>query len=186
MEANADNVIKRCHWGSTFVFQWEGLTFFGGGSFRGMDTTGMDVVIDCGAGVQQCRKGNRNSSSLQQQWIIRLGWPDGGVPEMQEKDWRDLLDLLQELSRRRKSCLKVLVCCVGGHGRTGTALSILAALSGVEPENPVGFIRQEYCRRAVETKPQCSYIRKIAKLDSEDDPATPESGDSCESDLRWP
>ncbi len=178
---------RKCHWGSRFVFQWKGLKFFGAGSFRGMDTAGMDVIIDCGANVLQSMERANPGSDLPaaQPQIIKIGWPDGGVPDFSEQDWLRLLDVLQESSLSRKRDIDVLVCCVGGHGRTGTALSILAALTGVERENPVGFIRREYCPKAVESKPQCSYIRGIAKLDMEDDILPSEPDESCEADLRW-
>jgi len=180
------SAVRNCHWGNTFVFEWEGLKFFGAGSFRGLNTDGMDVIIDCGAGVQQenAIEDTGNASHIRQQ-IIRIDWPDGGVPLLTENDWNSLISKLKKMkSRSDRETLHVLVCCVGGHGRTGTALAILAALTGAAPEEPVIFVRMEYCRKAVETKAQCRYIKGIAHIVVEDSLSLPEFDSSCESPLR--
>lgn len=186
MKEDERAAVRRCHWGNTFAFQWQGLKFFGAGSFRGLNTGGMDVIIDCGANIQQDRNllDTGNASTMHQQ-IIRIDWPDGGTPSLTDKNWRSLVeDLKQRKARSGKETFHVLVCCVGGHGRTGTALSILAALTGIAPEDPVIFIRREYCRRAVETRSQCRYIKKIANITGEDSLPLPEIDSSCESSLR--
>jgi hypothetical protein len=187
MRGDEEAAVRKCHWGNTFVFQWEGLEFFGAGSFRGLHADGMDVIIDCGAGVQQDRaiQDTGDASPTRQQQIIRINWPDGGVPVLTEKDWRSLIKKLRNVrSRSNKETLHILVCCVGGHGRTGTALAILAALTGIAPADPVIFVRAEYCRKAVETKAQCRYIREIAHIAVEDSLSLPGFDSSCESPLR--
>lgn len=180
MKAPAGKHWKGCHWGSKFVFDWNGIKFFGGGSSRGLETSGMDVIIDCGANLHATAEpGEDGPPGLQK--TIRIQWPDGGVPDLEGKDWRNLLGMLcQQKQSGRRGDLNVLVCCLGGHGRTGTALAIFAALAGVEPEAPVVFVRRQYCPKAVETKAQCAYIRAVRKRDSAG------SGDSCESSLGWP
>lgn len=180
---------NRCHWGNKFVFQWQNLRFYGAGNFRGLSFAGMDVFIDCGANILQdsaLRATNRGLSPAGEDRIIKINWSDGDVPDMAEKDWRGLIEGLKQLRQRLgKENLNVLVCCLGGHGRTGTALSILAALTGIASKKPVTFIRKEYCNNAVETASQCNYIREMAKTVIEDDLSapSPELDETCESAL---
>jgi hypothetical protein len=48
---------------------------------------------------------------------------------------------------------------MGGHGRTGTTLAILAHLSGAcGTADPVQWVRETYCQDAVETRSQIDYL----------------------------
>jgi hypothetical protein len=49
---------------------------------------------------------------------------------------------------------RVEVGCLGGHGRTGTALACLAILTGHPPGEAVAWVRANYCADAVETAEQ--------------------------------
>ena len=57
------------------------------------------------------------------------------------------------LDRRQKNSAGELVeiACYGGVGRTGTILSCLALCAGVQRRNAVGWVREHYNQRAVET-----------------------------------
>ncbi|WP_125611251.1 protein-tyrosine phosphatase family protein [Specibacter cremeus] len=57
---------------------------------------------------------------------------------------------------------RVEVACMGGHGRTGTALACLAVLDGVPAEQAVGYVREHYNRRAVETPWQRQFVEGFA------------------------
>lgn len=46
----------------------------------------------------------------------------------------------------------------GGHGRTGTALACLARLDGVPAGDAVAWVREHYCRQAVETVDQEAFV----------------------------
>ncbi|MBI5075572.1 MAG: hypothetical protein HZB62_10475 [Nitrospirae bacterium] len=187
MKKTEGDAVTSCHWGTRNAFYSEGLLFYGAGSNRGLNTDDMDVIIDCGAEVEGCEEfsgAGGNSSEVHAQQVIRIDWPDGGIPSLTEDNWRALIEDLRGLRLRMgKDALHVMVCCVGGHGRTGTALAILAALTGVAPDDPVTFIRSHYCSRAVETKSQCRYVKIVARLDSEEDPS-PGYDSTCESSLR--
>lgn len=57
---------------------------------------------------------------------------------------------------------RVEIACGGGVGRTGTALACLAVLDGVPPDRAVGYVREHYHRRAVETPWQRRFVRTMA------------------------
>lgn len=48
----------------------------------------------------------------------------------------------------------VEVGCIGGHGRTGTAIACMAVLAGVKPKNAAKWVQNNYCSHAVESKKQ--------------------------------
>jgi len=76
---------------------------------------------------------------------------------MVAQDWEALANDLLALKK------PVFVACLGGHGRTGTALAILLDLWGAIPsdEDPVRFVRTAYCPEAVETQGQYEYVAKM-------------------------
>jgi hypothetical protein len=84
-----------------------------------------------------------------------LAWPDFGVPS----DEALLEDALRVVLERARAGEPVEVGCVGGHGRTGTALACLAILCGVSPASAVDWVRESYCPRAVETVQQQEFVR---------------------------
>lgn len=96
---------------------------------------------------------------------MSLGWDDGTVPKLNKAFWEDLTEALSKIKGH------VGVYCVGGHGRTGTALAILASLGGVVPagDDPVAWLRKAYCEQVVETENQCAYVEMITgrKVDAE-------------------
>jgi hypothetical protein len=87
-------------------------------------------------------------------WSSRwVRWPDWRLPV----DCADARDALLELWRRAEG-ERVEVACSGGQGRTGTALACLAVLDGVPAGDAVGYVRQHYNPRAVETPWQRRYV----------------------------
>ena len=82
-----------------------------------------------------------------------LAWQDFGVPD------RDALTAsLERLLARARSGDLVEVGCLGGHGRTGTALACLAVLTGAPPDAAVDWVRANYCPDAVETTEQRAFV----------------------------
>jgi hypothetical protein len=53
----------------------------------------------------------------------------------------------------------VYVGCMGGWGRTGLILAIIAKAAGVK--DPVGFVRENYTSHAVETEDQQAYVAEF-------------------------
>ncbi len=87
-------------------------------------------------------------------WPCRwVRWRDFRLPDSTE----DALDALRE-AHVRAATERVEVACGGGVGRTGTALSVLAVLSGVPAADAVAWVRTHYHRRAVETRRQRRWI----------------------------
>lgn len=91
-------------------------------------------------------------------WHYRwVRWRDFRLPE--ETD--DAVDALRE-AHRRAATERVEIACGGGVGRTGTALSVLALMSGVPAGEAVAWVREHYHRRAVETRGQRRWIREVS------------------------
>lgn len=86
-----------------------------------------------------------------------IEWPDFGLPADPSRFSVALLDVLARVDAGQV----VAVGCIGGHGRTGTAIACLAALTGCE-EDPVTWVRRVYCEHAVETDAQAAMVRRFA------------------------
>jgi protein-tyrosine phosphatase len=55
---------------------------------------------------------------------------------------------------------RVVVFCLGSHGRTGTVIAGLIAL--LEPEtDPITAVRERHCGKAVETREQAQWVRDL-------------------------
>jgi protein-tyrosine phosphatase len=93
----------------------------------------------------------------------RLPWVDGHaihyrITDMQEPHCPDEFALLIEwLARRIEKGDKVHIGCIGGHGRTGTVLAALVAYMTDEAD-AVKYVRDNYCRKAVESAAQISFL----------------------------
>ncbi|GAB3912402.1 protein-tyrosine-phosphatase [Microlunatus endophyticus] len=83
-----------------------------------------------------------------------LDWPDFGVPA----DRAIVLSDLGSLLDRARQGQSVEIGCLGGHGRTGTALALLAVLAGHPSDDAVAWVRTHYCPKAVETDEQQAYV----------------------------
>lgn len=92
---------------------------------------------------------------------IAVDWEDYGVPELDKEWWVMLLESLYKLPKPAN----VAFGCTGGHGRTGTALSILWGLANPTTTRcPVAMVRNRHCYKAVESQRQLDYVEKITGL----------------------
>ncbi len=84
---------------------------------------------------------------------LYIDWSDGGTPPwgIEEKFALGLLDYV-------KAGNNIMVFCMGGHGRTGTMLSWLVHLAGINKADPVAWVRKNYCEKAVETAKQIEWL----------------------------
>ena len=81
-------------------------------------------------------------------------WPDFGVPD----DAARVVVALRSLLDRARAQDRVEVGCLGGHGRTGTALACLAILCGHPPDEAIAWTRANYCADAIETAEQGVFV----------------------------
>jgi hypothetical protein len=86
-------------------------------------------------------------------------WPDFGVPD----DAGALSAALALLRDRARAGDRVEIGCLGGHGRTGTALACLAVLTGTPADQAVDWVRARYCPKAVETDAQRAFVQTFAR-----------------------
>jgi hypothetical protein len=88
-----------------------------------------------------------------------VDWPDFGLPH----DAAALFLILGDASSRARAGDRVEVGCLGGHGRTGTALACLAVLCGHPPADAVAWVRANYCAQAVETDEQAAFVAALPR-----------------------
>ena len=62
---------------------------------------------------------------------------------------------------RRAATERVEVACLGGRGRTGTALACVAVIDGVPSRRAVAYVREHYNSRAVETFWQRRFVARF-------------------------
>lgn len=89
---------------------------------------------------------------------LHLDWPDMELPA----DPDALLAALADLRSAGAAGAVVEIGCLGGHGRTGTAIAALAVMAGVEPHEAVRWVRVNYCVQAVETEEQMAFVRGLS------------------------
>ena len=90
---------------------------------------------------------------------IVIDWPNMGTPyDLPFQFWLDLYQVITQTP-------KTLLFCQGGHGRTGTALGILLIASGAlkDKKKSISWVRENYCRRAIESSKQEDMIKEFAK-----------------------
>jgi len=93
----------------------------------------------------------------EQRWETRwVRWPDFRLPA----DPADAIAALREVHERSAE-ERVEIACGGGRGRTGTAIALLARLSGVPAEDAVAWVRLHYRPGAVETPWQRRFVRRV-------------------------
>jgi hypothetical protein len=86
-----------------------------------------------------------------------IDWPDFGVPANGEA----VVETLKAVLERARSGQNIEVGCLGGHGRTGTALACLAVLTGHPALDAVAWARSNYCGKAVETPEQEAFVATL-------------------------
>ena len=91
-------------------------------------------------------------------WEYRwVAWPDFGLPA----DRAAAREAFAE-AWERSAAERVEVACMGGLGRTGTALACIAVLDGVPALEAVDYVRAHYNPRAVETQGQRRFVASFA------------------------
>jgi hypothetical protein len=84
-------------------------------------------------------------------------WRDFRLPDSTDQ----AVAALRE-AHTRAGAERVEIACGGGIGRTGTALAVLALMSGVPADDAVAWVRANYHPRAVETRRQKRWVAEVA------------------------
>ncbi|MDQ0376445.1 protein-tyrosine phosphatase family protein [Amycolatopsis thermophila] len=88
-----------------------------------------------------------------------LEWPDFRLP----RDHDAAVHEIRGLYERVRAGEAAEVACAGGIGRTGTVISCLAILAGVDPAEAVAWTRRHHHPRAVETPWQGRWVRRFPR-----------------------
>jgi len=170
------SIHRTCHKGPTLVVESNGLELYGASrneaEFFFYD---FDLVISLEVCIPRKMMSNLSSIGLQrltkreaftEHFVLR--WPDFGVPTYTKEFWERLSYQLRKKGRDRDRFnrkYKVMVHCMGGHGRTGTALAILASMCSDDEiwqsDDLIERIREKHCKHAVENQKQVGYIEEI-------------------------
>ncbi|MCI0526895.1 MAG: hypothetical protein L0Y56_05505 [Nitrospira sp.] len=168
--------VAPCHNGTVNVFRdpSSGVWIRGGGKSRDFTSELDDLVIDLAQSsfysetlVQSTYK-SKHLSRYTEPLRISVDWKDFQDISLDKSFWIDLIKEIRHLKR------DVSICCIGGHGRTGTALSILVGLMlprGFSDGDPVQFVREAYCANSVESNVQIDYIEHITGMKVKAGPA---------------
>ena len=170
-----------CHTGNPLVFEAQGIKVYAGGNTRQggwQNWKGGNPDVAIGPeGVIHTRKtrdvfpdGWACSTKLEKQntpKLVIIDWPDYGIPSnITHEFWPTLVE-----DFKTNGVKTVLCSCMGGHGRTGVQLSILAHLMIPESNRTwkdaselVLYIRDSYCNHAVEGINQQKYIADVLNI----------------------
>lgn len=97
-------------------------------------------------------------------------WP---VTDMSVLPESILTRAIQDIVNCLEAGKKVGIFCLGGHGRTGYIAGCVLGYLGVE--DPIGYLRENYCKKAVETRSQAEEIGKFIGNDELADKYFPKS-----------
>lgn len=87
-------------------------------------------------------------------WVL---WQDFSLPT----STADAVAAIHE-AYERAAIERVEIACDGGMGRTGTALAVLATISGIPANDAVDWVRKHYHPQAVETPHQRRWISNVS------------------------
>jgi hypothetical protein len=165
-------VYKKCHEGDCLVFTKGNLSVYAGGWTRGAGCSSADLIVDLANDrsptvkiVGEVSGFDKSLASQSFTPMMVIKWADFGIPQLGQNFWLNLASDLQNKAKG-KNKFAVQFCCAGGHGRTGTALSILAHIFGVNGDlDPISWIRKVYCEETVENTAQIQYVEKICGIE---------------------
>lgn len=161
--ATTDNYWD-CHKGNVPIFEKDGVIILGGGYSREAEPRDVDIVIDLADNVSSSWSGSiptnwKSKDIVLGPTILYLTIEDFNAPTRVTKEfwvalWEDL---------KAQAPCKVLILCQGGHGRTGLVVTCLmmAAKFEVGDINPLQWLRDNYCKKAVESQVQLEYVGEM-------------------------
>ncbi len=88
--------------------------------------------------------------------VLKVDWTDRSAPLLAPQAWIELAKALPP---------RVMTCCQGGHGRSGTALvALMMCLTDYDPLDAITHLRAAHCPRAIESKIQHDYLDWLAEV----------------------
>ena len=156
-----------CHEGNVYLFNIESNMIYAGGISRKANIHDVDLVIALDDSILNNIISLHNFERTEIEnfcnlikipKIIHIPWRDMSIPSFDKDFYLKLIEYIKSLKNK-----KILICCIGGHGRTGTLVSIIAGLH-FKIEKPISFIRKIYCKNAVETMEQVQYVNRICNI----------------------
>mgnify|MGYP003116189298 FL=1 len=176
-----------CHTGNVLVFTTpEGIEVYGGGSSRQGGWWLMNPLPDVAIGPSEIvSKGHRELAGVgdhefPEGWkasntrmsdiptaVFSIDWPDYSIPRgLGREFWLALVEDIYTKGVKTVSCQ-----CMGGHGRTGVQLAILAHYLLPESQHTwkdagqlIDWVREHMCVHEVEAQSQQTYIAEVCDL----------------------
>ncbi len=178
MTATSANSKANCdHRGQVKIATLQRGITIAGAKGSTIDYLQADFVLDLAGGTRAAfEAGGRAVLKGTQTWLDKLlptvkhpdtifiEWPDYGIPRVLNPFWSKLLEVLPDKTR-------VVVACIGSHGRTGTALASLIVASAAANGTPIPdvvavikLVRDRHCSHAIESEAQEDYLaRSVAE-----------------------
>ena len=171
---------KDCHSGNPLVFKTGDIKVYAGGTNREGGWHRMTPAPQLAMGPLGVIRSAKTRDILPEGWsssnmvsggaapiVMEIDWPDYGIPNNLKANWWKAL--VQDI--KDKGIKSISTQCMGGHGRTGVQLAILAHLLIPEDEHEwkdanelVTWVRSKFCSHAVESKSQQTYISEVCGI----------------------
>ena len=169
-----------CHDGNPLVFDTGTVKVYAGGTNNNGGWHRMTPIPDLAMGPIGVIKSAKTLDILPVSWsssqklvggetpiVFEIDWPDYGIPtNLGPSYWKALVKDIEAHSIKTISCQ-----CMGGHGRTGVQLSILAHLLIPKKQHTwetagelITHIRDSYCKKAVESGQQQTYVADVCGI----------------------
>lgn len=156
---------KCAHKGDDVILQVGNVTF-GGATGKSIPwSTPADLIVDCAGEARRFDsshkfplKYNKLRSFVSDEIErIEISWSDGAAPPLQRKFFEELPKVVGRGH--------VVFNCIGGHGRTGTALAaMLIVHQKMSACEAIETVRKMHCENAIETNAQVQWLCDLAGL----------------------
>lgn len=153
----------------TEVFEIDGITYWAADAdgisyFRGDLVFNLTSYANVTGAMKVPELSNHFDIAFEE---LLIPWKDGSIPQVKPSFWKAMHEYA--LSKGYKD---VGVHCLAGHGRTGTMLAaIMIAIGRWDAKESVDFIRDRYCKSAVETEVQCLYLQELDYIYNDREPS---------------
>ena len=87
--------------------------------------------------------------------VLKIDWIDRAAPELAPEFWVEL---------NKKLSGSVMTCCIGGHGRSGSAaVALMMVNTDYTAKEAIIHLRSQHCPRAIESLVQHQYLNRLSK-----------------------